>query len=309
MCNLSWTPPPTLRDHTSSWTTLEISLKTFVCYPVNMMCSKSNQNMNDTEYYVVLTRCVCRSTWIRSTALLSLNAEPRCCARVLWRDRYQKYRQVITLLWQGARPCHAFFSPDCPLGWSPIVLHVVQWPGWVASLFVFAGFSILALIVSPAYWLLSLRDQLCLCSRITGQPGIANWLLSLRVQLCLCSKITGPPGIANWLLSLRDQLCLCSKITGWPGIANWLLSLRDQLCLCSKITGRPGIANWLLSLRDQLCLCSKITGRPGIANWLRQSELMKWYYLLDKWWLWRTSGYEVTLVRRTSDIISLFRPL
>ena len=44
MCNLSWTPPPTLRDHTSSWTTLEIiSLKTFVCYPVNMMCSKSNQ--------------------------------------------------------------------------------------------------------------------------------------------------------------------------------------------------------------------------------------------------------------------------
>ena len=42
MCNLSWTPPPTLRDHTSSWTTLEISFKTFVCYPVNMMCSKSN---------------------------------------------------------------------------------------------------------------------------------------------------------------------------------------------------------------------------------------------------------------------------
>ena len=33
MCNLSWTPPPTLRDHTS-WTTLEISLATFVCYPV-----------------------------------------------------------------------------------------------------------------------------------------------------------------------------------------------------------------------------------------------------------------------------------
>ena len=32
--------------HTSSWTTLEISLKTFVCYPVipvNIMCSKSNQ--------------------------------------------------------------------------------------------------------------------------------------------------------------------------------------------------------------------------------------------------------------------------
>ena len=25
MCNLSWTPPPTLRDHTSSWTSLEIS--------------------------------------------------------------------------------------------------------------------------------------------------------------------------------------------------------------------------------------------------------------------------------------------
>ena len=46
MCNLSWTPPPTLRDHTSSWTTLEISLKTFVCYPVNMMCSKSNQNQH-----------------------------------------------------------------------------------------------------------------------------------------------------------------------------------------------------------------------------------------------------------------------
>ena len=43
-CNLSWTPPPTLRDHTSSWTTLEISLKTFVCYPVNMMCSKSKSN-------------------------------------------------------------------------------------------------------------------------------------------------------------------------------------------------------------------------------------------------------------------------
>ena len=37
-----------------------------------------------------------------------------------------------------------------------------------------------------------------------------------------------------------------------------------------------------------------------------------WYlcdYLLDKWWLWRTSRFEVTLVRRTSDIISLFRPL
>ena len=30
MCNLSWTPPPTLRDDTSSWTTLEISRKTFV---------------------------------------------------------------------------------------------------------------------------------------------------------------------------------------------------------------------------------------------------------------------------------------
>ena len=44
MCNLSWTPPPTLRNHTSSWTTLEISLKTFVCYPVNRMCSKSNQS-------------------------------------------------------------------------------------------------------------------------------------------------------------------------------------------------------------------------------------------------------------------------
>ena len=48
MFNLSWTPPPTLRDHTSSWTTLEISLKTFVCYPVNMMCSKSNQIMTIT---------------------------------------------------------------------------------------------------------------------------------------------------------------------------------------------------------------------------------------------------------------------
>ena len=35
-------PPNPLLD-TSSWTTLEISLKTFVCYPVNMMCSKSNQ--------------------------------------------------------------------------------------------------------------------------------------------------------------------------------------------------------------------------------------------------------------------------
>ena len=34
MCNLSWTPPPTLRDHTSSWSTLEM------CYPVIMMCSK-----------------------------------------------------------------------------------------------------------------------------------------------------------------------------------------------------------------------------------------------------------------------------
>ena len=43
MCNLSWTPPPILRDHTSSWTTLEISLKTFVCYPANIMCSKTNQ--------------------------------------------------------------------------------------------------------------------------------------------------------------------------------------------------------------------------------------------------------------------------
>ena len=43
MCNLSWTPPPT-RDHTASWTTLEIRhYKIFVCYPVNMMCSKSNQ--------------------------------------------------------------------------------------------------------------------------------------------------------------------------------------------------------------------------------------------------------------------------
>ena len=40
MCNLSWTPLPTLRDHTSSWTTLEISLATFVCYPVIMVCSK-----------------------------------------------------------------------------------------------------------------------------------------------------------------------------------------------------------------------------------------------------------------------------
>ena len=43
LCNLSWTPPPTLRVHKSSWTTLEISPATFVCYPVSMMCSKSNQ--------------------------------------------------------------------------------------------------------------------------------------------------------------------------------------------------------------------------------------------------------------------------
>ena len=43
MCNLSCTPPPTLRNQTSSCTTLEISRKTFVCYAVNMMCSKSKK--------------------------------------------------------------------------------------------------------------------------------------------------------------------------------------------------------------------------------------------------------------------------
>ena len=32
-------------------------------------------------------------------------------------------------------------------------------------------------------------------------------------------------------------------------------------------------------------------------------------YLLDKWGLWRTSDFDITLVRRTSDIISLFRSL
>ena len=32
-------------------------------------------------------------------------------------------------------------------------------------------------------------------------------------------------------------------------------------------------------------------------------------YLMDKLWLWRTSGFDVTLVRQTSDIISLFRSL
>ena len=50
MCN-SWTPPPTLRDQKSSWITQEIChYKTFVCYPVNMMCSKSNQNELDISY-------------------------------------------------------------------------------------------------------------------------------------------------------------------------------------------------------------------------------------------------------------------
>ena len=48
MCNLSWTPHPLL--DTSSWTTLEISHKTFVCYPVNMMGSKSNQIKSNQDW-------------------------------------------------------------------------------------------------------------------------------------------------------------------------------------------------------------------------------------------------------------------
>ena len=46
MCNLSWIPHSSLEKDNSlnhSWATLEISLATSVCYPVSMMCSKSNQ--------------------------------------------------------------------------------------------------------------------------------------------------------------------------------------------------------------------------------------------------------------------------
>ena len=48
MCNLSWTPHSSLEKENPlnhSWTTLEINLATFMCYPVSMMCSKYNQSM------------------------------------------------------------------------------------------------------------------------------------------------------------------------------------------------------------------------------------------------------------------------
>ena len=48
-------PHPLLdTSSSSSWTTLKISLKTFVCYPVNMMCSKSNKKSTK---LVLLTSC------------------------------------------------------------------------------------------------------------------------------------------------------------------------------------------------------------------------------------------------------------
>ena len=80
MCNLSWTPPPTLRDHTSSWTTLEISLKTFVCYPVNMMCSKSNQISS--SVYDTLSfpgSCYAVTTSVTSAATQGRVPPAHCC--------------------------------------------------------------------------------------------------------------------------------------------------------------------------------------------------------------------------------------
>ena len=87
-------------------------------------------------------------------------------------------RNVLTRhLWQGAGPCHAVFSPGCPPGWSPIALHVAQWPGWVASLFVLAGFSISFDCFTSILTLIS--DQLwCLCSRITGYHGMQIYVAS-----------------------------------------------------------------------------------------------------------------------------------
>ena len=128
-------------------------------------------------------------------------------------------RNVLTRhLWQGAGPCHAVFSPDCPPGWSPIALHVVQWPGWVASLFVCAGISI-------------------------------------------------------------SFDCFTSKLT----------LIRDQPLFKDHWAARDCKLTWGVR-------CSHRAHETGC-------------YLLYKLWLWRTSGFAVTLVRRTSDIISLFRPL
>ena len=100
MCNLSWTPPPTLRDHTSSWTTLEISLKTFVCYPVNMMCSKSNQKS-------LGSRCV---PWLGEGLSMPSPNYPFLCCPLPYRDA-PVFVQVV--------------SP--PLGWSPLSSFPVIW--------------------------------------------------------------------------------------------------------------------------------------------------------------------------------------
>ena len=50
MCNLSWTPPPPLRDHTPSWTTLEISLATSVCYSVHVVFQIISNQIKPTQH-------------------------------------------------------------------------------------------------------------------------------------------------------------------------------------------------------------------------------------------------------------------
>ena len=47
------------------------------------------------------------------------------------------------------------------------------------------------------------------------------------------------------------------------------------------------------------------------VDWSARQEATMYLcdYLVDKCWLWRTSDFDVTLVRWTSDIISLIRSL
>ena len=71
------------KPHTSSLTTLEIShYKTFVCYPVKMMCSKSNQIIWETSLKSVLPKNTAHlmdgtcHQWERCLTWPTANAEP-----------------------------------------------------------------------------------------------------------------------------------------------------------------------------------------------------------------------------------------
>ena len=117
--------------------------------------------------------------------------------------------------------------------------------------------------------------------------------LSYIVVNCRCS--VSPNSMIICLVTKCDSILLCFDLRVQPADADgrWQGEIDDSRPYPAKQTTPSA------PCRLRTVIKVDWSGRQEARMYLCD-------YLMDKWWLWRTSGFDVTLVRRTSDIISSF---